>query len=115
MQARLGKADRYTTGNIMDMNKEKQENKKKTFFVAFLYVVFLNRCNCFMLGLHILKCTMSIVQTFRMCYVEGGCGSVDSVLDFESGASKFESHCSQHVNTSPQIAPVGIVHSTECM
>ena len=51
----------------------------------------------------------------------GGCGSVASVLDFESGDSKFESHCSQHVvvgpgqDTSPQIAPVGIVHSTECM
>ena len=51
----------------------------------------------------------------------GGCGSVDRLLVFESGGSKFESHCSQHVvvslgqDTSPQIAPVGIVHSTECM
>ena len=53
---------------------------------------------------------------------KGGCGSVTSVLDFESGGSKFKPHCSQHVvvsqpgqDTSPQIAPVGIAHSTECM
>ena len=31
---------------------------------------------------------------------EEGCGSVVSVLDFESGDSKFESHCSQHVLVS---------------
>jgi len=30
----------------------------------------------------------------------GGCGSVGSVLDFESGGNKFESHCSQHVVVS---------------
>ena len=28
------------------------------------------------------------------------CGSVGNVLDFESGDSKFESHCSQHVVVS---------------
>ena len=28
------------------------------------------------------------------------CGSVDRVLDFESGGTKFESHCSQHVVVS---------------
>ena len=42
---------------------------------------------------------------------------MDRVLDFESGDSKFESHCSQHVVVSlgKTLAPVGIVHSTECM
>ena len=30
-------------------------------------------------------------------YHTGGCGSVGGVLDFKSGDSTFESHCSQHV------------------
>ena len=36
-----------------------------------------------------------------MVDLNGGCGSLsDSALNFESGGSKFESHCSQHVVVS---------------
>ena len=34
------------------------------------------------------------------CCNRGGCGSVASALIFESGGSKFESYCSQHVVVS---------------
>ena len=53
--------------------------------------------------------TLLIVNMANLCAIIfllthtahiGGCGSVDRVLDFESGGSKFVSHCSQNVVVS---------------
>ena len=43
----------------------------------------------------------------------GGCGSVDSVLDFEPGDSKFESHCRSLCPWARHFTPN--VHSTQCV